>query len=134
MRAIARAGVVVGVLAVLFAAAEAAEPPTKRDTRGPVTVIVTLLAVETDSGSVKAKVILDTHIENLDGIAFEEAVALRTADGADVRPTSVELTGSGHHREAAVVFVAPPGPVLIVVKDVGGVVERTFSWERPPTR
>lgn len=99
-----------------------------------MTVAVTLLAVEADSGSVKAKVVLDTHSVGLDGIAFEEAVTLRTAAGADVRPSSVELKGSGHHREAVVVFKAPRGAVQIVMKNVGGVAERTFSWELPATR
>ena len=40
------------------------------------------------------------------------------------------------HRNAVLVFPPPaqPGPVQIVVKDVGGVAERSFSWELPPPR
>lgn len=54
---------------------------------------------------------------------------MRTADGTDVAPTAMEqATGSGHHREAVLVFpaVTAPGSVWIVVKNVGGVAERTF--------
>jgi hypothetical protein len=68
----------------------------------------------------------------LDGVAFEQAVVVRTPDGAEVPPTAVEqASGSGHHREAVLVFppVAQPGPVRILVRNVGGVAERTFLWE-----
>ena len=64
-------------------------------------------------------------------------VALRTPDGTDIAPVAVEQTsGAGHHREAVLVFppLARPGDVRIVVKNVGGVAERSFSWELPPTR
>jgi hypothetical protein len=33
---------------------------------------------------------LDTHSIDLDSVAFEHAVALRTPDGADAPPTAVE--------------------------------------------
>jgi hypothetical protein len=42
-----------------------------------------------------------------------------------------QASGSGHHREAVLVFppIAQPGPVRILVRNVGGVAERTFLWE-----
>jgi hypothetical protein len=67
----------------------------------------------------------------LDGVAFEQAVVIRLPNGADVPPTAVEqASGSGHHREAVLVFPPSPpgGGVQIVVKNVGGVAERTFTW------
>jgi hypothetical protein len=41
--------------------------------------------------------------------------------------------GSGHHREAVVVFppVTQRGPVRVVVRNVGGIGERVFVWESP---
>lgn len=108
------------------------ESLTRRDVQGPVTVTVTLLAPPTTGVPLKAKVVLDTHSVGLDGVVFENAVALRSADGAEVAPTTVEqATGSGHHREAVLVFpaVGKNGPVRIVVKGVGGVNERLFGWE-----
>lgn len=134
MRAMVRVGVVLAALAVSVSPVWGVEPATQRDTRGPVTVAVTLLEAGAGDGAVRARVVLDTHSVGLDGITFDEAVALRTAAGAEVRPSSVEVTGSGHHREAIMVFAAPPGPILIVVKGVGGVGERTFTWERPAAR
>jgi hypothetical protein len=114
----------------------AQDPFTQRDQQGAVTVVVTLMPPATPGAPLKAKIALDTHSVGLDGIAFDRAVVMRTG-GADVPPTAVEqATGGGHHRNAVLVFPPPaqPGPVEIVVKNVGGVDERSFSWELPPPR
>jgi hypothetical protein len=125
--------VVLSLLSVGPAAlSEAQGGLTKRDAQGPVTVVVTLIPPATPGAPIKAKVVLDTHSAGLDGVAFEQAVAIRPLDGAEVPPTAVEqVSGSGHHREAVLVFPpsAQPGTVRIVVKNVGGVAERTFTWE-----
>lgn len=119
--------VVVGAVGV----SDAQEGLTKRDAQGPVTVVVTLAAAPATGVPLKVKVVLDTHSVGLDAIAFEQAVALRMPDGKDLAPTAVEATDGGHHRSAELAF--PPltsaGPVRIVVKNVGGVAERSFSWE-----
>ncbi len=115
---------------------EAQDQLTKRDQQGPVTVAVTLVPPAAPGAPIKAKIVLDTHSVGLDGIALDRAVVMRT-DGAEVPPTAVEqATGGGHHREAVLVFppLAQPGPVRIVVRNVGGVAERAFSWELPPGR
>jgi hypothetical protein len=115
---------------------EAQDPFTKRDQQGPVTVVVTLMPPATAGAPLRAKVVLDTHSVALDGIALDRAVVMR-ANGIDVPPTAIEqATGGGHHRDAVLVFPVPtqPGPVQIVVKNVGGVAERSFSWELPPAR
>jgi hypothetical protein len=62
---------------------------------------------------------------------------LRTADGKELGPSAVEQAkGGGHHREAVVVFlpVADLGEVRVVVKNVGGVEERVFTWPLPAAR
>ncbi len=116
---------------------EAQEGLTKRDGQGPVTVVVTLTAAPTTGVPIKAKVVLDTHSVGLDSIAFDKVVALRTPAGADIAPTAVEeAQGGGHHRSAVLEFapVAQAGPLKIVVKNVGGVAERSFVWEVQPAR
>jgi hypothetical protein len=132
MRALVRTGLVLTLFTLApVALVEAQDGLTRQDRQGPVTVVVTLLA-PASGAPLKAKVVLDTHSVSLDAVSFEQAVALRTADGADVGPTAVEQTsGSGHHREAVLVFPPLPagGSVRLVVKNVGGVPERTFSWE-----
>ena len=137
MRPFARIGVVTSLVALWAVGLTMAEEGlTRRDRQGPVTVTVTLLAPPTAGVPVRAKVVLDTHSVALDDVTLDQAVALRV-DGGDVAPTSVEqATGSGHHREAVVVFapLAEPGSVRIVVKNVGGVVERSFAWDLPTAR
>lgn len=111
----------------------AQEGLTKRDRQGPVTVTVTLTAPPAIGAPIKVRVALDTHSVALDGIAFEQVVAVRTPDGTDVAPTGVERAqGGGHHREAVLVFptITQAGTLRIVVKDVGGVAERDFTWDQ----
>ena len=137
MRAYLRAGIVLAALATsLVAISEAQDGLTRRDQQGPVTVVVTLVAPPSADTPVRVKVVLDTHSVGLDGIAFDQAVAVRAADGRDVAPTAIEeASGSGHHRQAVLVFPpAPAGPLRLVVKDVGGVAERSFVWNLPAGR
>lgn len=138
MHSFIRAAVILAMVALGTAGAlEAQEGLTKQDRQGPVTVAVTLTAVPAVGAPIKVKVVLDTHSVGLDGIAFDKVVALRSPDGADIAPTAVEqATGSGHHREATLVFPPPAqaGPLKIVVKNVGGVAERSFVWELGPAR
>jgi hypothetical protein len=138
MGALLRVGLVL-VMLTLWAvgSSQAQDGLTKQDRQGPVSVSVTLRAAPAIGAPLNAKVVLDTHSVALDGIKFEEAVALRMPDGTDITPAAVEqATGSGHHREAVLVFppLEPPENVRIVVKNVGGVAERSFSWELPPAR
>ena len=138
MRALCRVGLVLAMVTLWAAgSSQAQDGLTKRDGQGPVSVSVTLSAAPEVGAPLKAKVVLDTHSVALDGIKFEEAVALRMPDGTDTAPAAVEqATGSGHHRQAVLVFppLARPGDVRIVVKNIGGVAERSFSWELPPAR
>jgi hypothetical protein len=127
---------IVGIL-LLAVNAVAADPAAlfREDRRGGVTVTATLLPSVTAEGPLRVKVVLDTHSVSLDDLAFESIVALRAADGSDVSPAAIEeARGSGHHREAIVVFAAITNPVVIVVKNVAGVTERSFSWDPPETR
>lgn len=138
MRSSFRAGLAL-TIAILWAVGilEAQEGVTKRDRRGPVTVAVTLTPLPAIGTPIKVKVSMDTHSVALDDIAFEEVVALRTPAGPDLAPTAVEqVTGGGHHRQAVLVFppLAQAGELRIVVKNVGGVAERSFVWELPPAR
>jgi hypothetical protein len=110
----------------------AQEGLARRDAQGPVTVVVTLMTPPSLGAPPRAKVVLDTHSEALDSVAFEQAVFMRLSNGAEIRSTAVEqVSGSGHHREAVVVFppLAQAGTVLIVVKGIGGVAERIFLWD-----
>ncbi|HET7874244.1 MAG TPA: hypothetical protein VFN71_01865 [Methylomirabilota bacterium] len=137
MRSFLRVAMLLSALVVWGApTAGAQDGLTRRDARGPVTVAVTLLAPPVAGAPLKARIALDTHSVDLDVIALERAVAIRMADGTEVPPTAVEdARGAGHHRQAVLVFPPPgPGPVRIVVRDVGEVAERSFSWDVPSAR
>jgi hypothetical protein len=137
MRSFLRIGLGPAMLAIgAWGVADAQDGLTKQDRQGPVTVAVTLSAAPVAGVPIKVKVALDTHSVGLDAIAFDKVVALRSPDGTDIAPTAVEATGGGHHRSALLAFPPLPeaGPLKIVVKNVGGVAERSFVWELPPTR
>ncbi|HEV8306659.1 MAG TPA: hypothetical protein VGW35_03250 [Methylomirabilota bacterium] len=132
MRLIRALGLMLVLVVSLGAVISDAQELTKTNRQGPVTVAVTLSAPPVVGVPFKARVVLDTHSVGLDGVAFESAVVLRGPDGVEVAPTAVEqVKGSGHHREAVVVFppFSQPGPAYILVKAVGGVAERVFAWE-----
>ncbi len=133
-----RAGLLL-TLVIIWASviSEAQEGLKKTDRRGPVTVEVTLILPAATGEPIRAKVVLDTHSVALDGTALDQVVVLRVADGADVGPTAVEAAkDSSHHREAILVFApgATAGTIRILVRNVGGVAERSFSWELPLAR
>jgi hypothetical protein len=138
LRALVSSSEVIVTLLAFAVGAVAAEPaPSRQDRQGPVTVTATLLAADTAGSPVRVKVALDTHSVNLDALAFETIVARRGPDGRDVEPAAVEQAkGGGHHREAVVVFsdAGPGGELRIVVKNVGGVGERIFTWDLPARR
>ena len=132
------------LVAIVVSAAPAADAVaaeltlSRQDRQGPVTVTATLLPPVPADGLLRVKVALDTHSVNLDDLAFENIVALRVPDGSDVEPIAIEQAkGGGHHREAVVVFPVPGaggGPRVVVVKNVGGVRERIFTWDLPASR
>jgi hypothetical protein len=130
-----RAWLCVGLLVVALGSAagvSAQDALTQRDGRGAVTVAVTLAGPPEVGVPIRVTIGLDTHAGSLDDVVFERAVAFRTPDGAEVAPTRVEgVKGSGHHRQAVVVFppVTQRGPVSVVVRNVGGIGERIFVWE-----
>lgn len=133
MRAWLRVGLLVAALGSADSVS-AQDALTRRDGQGAVTVVVTLAGLPQVGVPIRATVVLDTHTVALDDVVFERAVALRTPGGAEVAPTRVEgVTGGGHHRQAVVVFppVTEQGTVRMVVRNVGGIAERVFVWERP---
>ena len=127
----------VGLLAAAFGTASgvsAQDALTQRDGQGAVTVAVTLAGPPQVGVPIRVTIVLDTHAGSLDDVVFEHVVALRTPEGAEVAPTTVEgMKGSGHHRQAVVVFppVTQRGPVRVVVRNVGDIGERSFVWESP---
>lgn len=105
------------------------EPRT--DSQGEVTVTVEPVNVSEKSGDWKFKITTDTHSTELD-YDPRESVVLINANGGEIKPTSYEGDPpGGHHRTGAVLFphLDPyPQTITVVVKGVGGIERRTFSW------
>lgn len=98
---------------------------------GGVTVTVTYLT-ET-AHEARFSVVLNTHSVNLQEYDLRALSVLRDDTGLSMQPTGVENKGSGHHREIVLTF---PRASLdrkwleLIVKDIAGVKERTFRWNR----
>lgn len=118
----------------VVSARQAADPQTS--VAGGVTVKVSRL----DSPDVLAfNVVLDTHSVNLDGYDLQQLAVLRTPSGEEIAPLAWEAPAGGHHREGTLTFptvggdgaplLAPNGgQVLLVIRDIAGIAERTFGW------
>ncbi len=109
---------------------------TQKSDEGPVTVRVTW---DGPAGGLTFRVAMDTHSVDLDGYDLKRLAALRTERGAAVPPATWDAPPGGHHREGSLVFpdrlpdgtpVLAPGTraVTLVVREVGGVPERAFTW------
>ena len=103
---------------------------TQTASGGGVTAKVTYLNPKSGD-DLRFRVVLDTHSVDLDAYDLKAIIVLRDNAGKSYLPTAVENKGSGHHREATVIFpkVSTDAKRLdVVIKDVAGVKERTFQW------
>ena len=84
-------------------------------------------------------VAMDTHSVDLDGVDLMQTAVLRTAGGLEVQPIEWQAPTGGHHRSGVLTFppvlddgslVPGDGTFELVIRDVGGVPERTFAWPR----
>ena len=85
------------------------------------------------------KVVLDTHSVNLDTYDLVQLAVLRTPSGEEIAPLAWDAPAGGHHREGTLSFPAVAadgsplvqpdgGQLVLVIRDIAGVAERTFSW------
>lgn len=104
---------------------------TRSDTGGGVTVKVTYLNPQ-ETADARFDIALDTHSVNLDAYDLKALSLLRDEGGKDYQPTHVENKGSGHHRQITLVFPKPSAEakkVKLIIKDLAGAKERSFSWD-----
>jgi len=99
---------------------------------GPVTIEVTPTDLSVSSTIWKFKLALDTHSEELNQ---DLTKVITMADDQDNSFQPIAWEGSppeGHHREGELFFnaISPrPNSLSIIVKNIGGIVERTFRWD-----
>src|SRR6266542_3409778 len=77
------------------------------------------------------------HSLDLDSIDLTRQAVLRTTAG-ELAPTSWAAPKAGHHRSGELVFpqvlldgrpAIATGSVQLVIRDVGGIPKRVFSWQ-----
>jgi hypothetical protein len=105
---------------------------TQSHSGGGVTVKAIYVNPQAADGT-RFQILLDTHSIDLDGYDLKALSSLRDAAGKTYQPIRVENKGSGHHREVALIFLSlspEANQIELVVKDVAGVKERKFRWDR----
>jgi len=99
---------------------------------GSVEIEVTPITISDTSDTWQFKMILNTHSVELDQ-DLTTASILIDDEGNEHRPLRWEgAPPGGHHREGILSFnrISPkPNVVTLVIKDIGGITERAFTWE-----
>ncbi len=80
---------------------------------------------------------LDTHSVDISRYDLAQIATLRGSSGPATAPTWVGIADSGHHREGVLVFpgqgseqwMSKEGKSELVLSGIGGVAQRTFTWE-----
>ena len=119
-------------------AARAAQPAgdTQVQQAGQVTVAVTWLG---GGEELAIRVVLDTHILDLDQYDLTRLAVVRTDQGTEVAATGWDAPAGVHHREGTLRFPAMTenGTALLaaetrglelLIRDVAGIPERRFAW------
>ena len=104
---------------------------TRTHSGGEVTVKVTYLNPQA-SDAPRFQVVLETHSVDLDSYDLKKLSSLRDGTGKSFEPGQVENKGSGHHRQVVLSFPrfsSQPKAVEVVIRNIGGVKERSFRWE-----
>lgn len=108
-----------------------ASSKTQTNSEGEVTVKVTPTSVSEDKKSWQFQIALETHSGSLDTDLIKNAVLTNDRQNTLL---PVSWNGSplgGHHREGELVFSAfqyKPKSVTLLLKNIGGIKERKFTW------
>ncbi len=110
--------------------------PTQTSEGGQVTIDVTWLGAAAGPSFVVA---MNTHSVDLDGVDLRQLASLRVDKGPALQPSGWDAPKGGHHRSGTLTFPtagadgtptisAGVNNVELVIRDVAGVPERTFTW------
>lgn len=104
---------------------------TQTNSEGAVIVKVTPENISADKKTWQFQIALDTHSGSLDTDLAKNAELL---DEKSNKLLPVSWNGSplgGHHREGELIFPAlqqKPKSVILLIKKVGGIAQRKFTW------
>lgn len=104
---------------------------TQTNSEGAVTVKVTPENISEDKKTWQLQITLDAHTGSLDEDLTKNAVLIDD-QGSEQKPTTWEgAPPGGHHREGLLAFEAfsqTPKSVTLILRNVGGISERKFTW------
>lgn len=108
---------------------------SRSDNQGPVMVTATYIPPDRKTDEIRFTVKLNTHSVNLDRYRSEDLVFLRFDDGKEHKSLGVKREGGGHHVTDMLRFAGPvpkgAGEMTLVIRNLGGVAERTLQWKLP---
>lgn len=106
---------------------------TRTNQGGAVTFEVTPLNLGSSAATLDFEVAMNTHSVDL-SFDLKQLAMLKTDTGAEITPSAYQR-GSGHHVTSKLSFpadkLAGAKTLTLIVKDVAGVPERTFTWDLP---
>lgn len=108
---------------------------SRSDDQGPVMVAATYVPPEGTTNEIRFTVRFNTHSVNLDRYRSEDLVFLRFDDGKEHKSLGAARQGGGHHVTDTLRFAGPvpqgAREMTLIIRDLGGVAERTLTWKLP---
>jgi len=108
---------------------------SRTDSQGPVTVTATYMPPDKTTDEIRFAVRLNTHSVDLDRYRLEDFAFIRFDGGDEHKSIGTTRQGSGHHVTEALRFAGPfpkgAGEMSLIIRDLGGVTERTLKWKLP---
>lgn len=108
---------------------------SRSDNQGPVMVTATYLPPDKTTDELRFTVRLNTHSVALDQFRSADLVFLRFDDGAEHKSLGAARQGGGHHVTDVLRFAGPvpkgAGEMTLIIRNLGGVAERTLQWKLP---
>ena len=104
----------------------------RSNTEGAVTIDVEYLGYK--DNLVSFNIAMNTHSVELDQYDLAKLSDLTDDKGNKYTPFSWDSEPGGHHRSGILVFSSPgsqaePGTLILIIRNIAEIQERTFSWE-----
>lgn len=99
------------------------------NSEGTVEVEITPIDISEDSSKWRFDIVLNTHSVELDQDMAKSAFLKDERE--NIYPSWEGTLPGGHHRQGTLIFPAirpKPKIITLILKDIGGISERTFSW------
>jgi len=108
---------------------------SRSNNQGPVMVTATYIPPDKVTDEIHFEVRLNTHSVALDQYRSADLVFLRFDDGAELKSLGATRRGGGHHVTDLLRFAGPVpkgvGEMTLIIRNLGGVAERTLQWKLP---